>query len=123
MADTTETAGKFKQSPRGAKKVPVALGRNITGKPKILNPGFDCKNEFFKELLAPVEKVAKQYNFDPNYLLAISALESGWLGPHAHELHNAFGVTKAGKNNIKLKRFSDSVEDWGRRFGAKASGA
>jgi hypothetical protein len=31
MADNKEIAGKFKQSPRGAKKVPVALGRNKTG--------------------------------------------------------------------------------------------
>ena len=31
MADRVEIAGKNKQAPRGAKKVPVALGRNKTG--------------------------------------------------------------------------------------------
>ncbi|NVN91514.1 MAG: glucosaminidase domain-containing protein [Desulfuromonadales bacterium] len=118
-----EIAGKPKTS-TDKKMTQVALGRNKKpNRPQTLNSGFDCKKEFFKELLGPVEKVAKQYNFDPNYLLAISALESGWLGAHAHELNNAFGLTKGGGNNLEFKNFSESVEFWGKTFGSKASGA
>ncbi len=84
---------------------------------------FDCKKEFFNQLLEPVTKVANQYNFDPNYLLAISAHESGWLGPHAYELNNAFGMTKAGGKNLEFNSFSESVDYWGKTFGSKVSGA
>ncbi len=84
---------------------------------------FDCKKDFFNKLLDSVQKIATQNNFDPNYLLAISAHESGWLGPHAYELNNAFGLTQGGGNNLKFDTFSESVEYWGKTFGPKASGA
>ena len=81
------------------------------------------QRNFFADILASVEEVAKRYNFDPNFLLSISAHESGWLGKHGRELNNAFGLTAGGGRNLKYNSLADSVENWGSNFGEKARGA
>ncbi|NJL26928.1 MAG: hypothetical protein HC897_03105 [Thermoanaerobaculia bacterium] len=79
--------------------------------------------KFFEDLCKGVKELAEKYDFDPNFLLALSALESGWLDKHARSLNNAFGATNAGGPNLKWDNFSDSIEWWGRNFGERVRGA
>ncbi len=47
--------------------------------------------------------MAQTANTNVDFLMALSALESGWNGPHSQELHNLFGVTNAGGSNLTLQ--------------------
>lgn len=81
------------------------------------------QKKFFDDLCGPIKELAEKYGFDPNFLLALSAYESGWLGDHGRELNNAFGLTNAGGPNLEFGNLGESVEYWGRNFGEKARGA
>ncbi|HTG37077.1 MAG TPA: DNRLRE domain-containing protein [Thermoanaerobaculia bacterium] len=83
----------------------------------------DQQNSFFSDLLGPVKKLAEKYNFDPNFLLGLSAHESGWMGQHARDLNNAFGLTRAGGNNLSYDSVQQAVDYWGQHFGEKVRGA
>ncbi len=83
----------------------------------------DRHDAFFKDMVEPATKLATQYNFDPAFLLALSAYESGWLDPHNRGLNNAFGLTRAGRRNLQFSSIEASVNYWGRRFGEKVKDA
>ena len=40
------------------------------------------------------DDIGKRMNTNPDFLMALSALESGWLGAHSRNLHNLFGTTR-----------------------------
>jgi hypothetical protein len=83
----------------------------------------DQQNRFFDDLLEPLTKLAQELGIDPNFLLSLAAHESGWLNAHNRLLHNPFGLTQAGKNNLQFDSFQDAVDYWGRSFGSKVSDA
>jgi RHS repeat-associated protein len=83
----------------------------------------DQQNRFLDDLLDPLTKLAQQLGIDPNFLFALSAHESGWLDAHNRLLHNPFGLTQGGKNNLQFDSFQDAVDYWGQRFGSKVSDA
>ncbi|GAK50176.1 YD repeat protein [Candidatus Moduliflexus flocculans] len=81
------------------------------------------QRNFFDDMITPAETVAKEYNFDPNFLLGLSAHESGWLGQHGRDLNNAFGLTQAGGKNLTFEHISTSVDYWGEHYGGKVRDA
>ncbi len=104
------------------------FGYTINDPINLLDPsGFmECtaqQNAFFSDLLGPIKKVAEQYNFDPNFLLGLAAHESGWMGPHARDLNNPFGLTHGGHNNLSYGSIEQAVNYWAQQFGEKVKGA
>jgi RHS repeat-associated protein len=83
----------------------------------------DQQNRFFDDLLDPLASLAQQLGIDPNLLLALAAHESGWLNAHNRLLHNPFGLTQGGKNNLQFDSFQEAIDYWGQTFGSKVSGA
>jgi RHS repeat-associated protein len=63
---------------------------------------------FFQALSPTINQMASDMNLPPNYLFALSALESGWYGSHAQSLNNPFGLTKAGGNDLKFSSISQA---------------
>lgn len=53
-------------------------------------------------------KIASDLNIPQDYILGLVAYESGWLGDHAQQLHNDFGLTNAGGNNLSFSSYADS---------------
>ena len=87
---------------------------------------FNCtaqQRQFFALMKDPAAQVAEEYNFDPNFLLGLSAYESGWLGEHAMELNNPFGLTNAGGADLSYDSIADAISSWGSTYGPKAQGA
>src|SRR5262249_46487192 len=83
----------------------------------------DQQNRFFDDLLDPLTNLAQQLGIDPNLLLALAAHESGWLNADNRLLHNPFGLTQGGKNNLQFDSFQEATDYWGQTFGSKVSEA
>ena len=68
------------------------------------NPGPECmpKMQPFFDNMGIYQGMADSLETNVDFLLALSSMESGWLDPHNQSLHNLFGVTKAGGNNLFL---------------------
>jgi hypothetical protein len=60
---------------------------------------------------------------DANFLMALSSLESGWLDSHNRGLHNLFGVTNAGGNNLSFASYNKSADFWIAHFGSYVQGS
>ena len=63
------------------------------------------------------ESMAEQLNTKPEFLMALSSYESGWLNDHNHRLNNLFGVTNAGGKNQSYASPQASADYWIRNFG------
>jgi RHS repeat-associated protein len=72
--------------------------------------------------LSIYEGMAKTLNTDANFLMALSALESGWNGQHSQDLHNLFGITNAGGPDLSFNSYQDSANYWVAQFGDRVSG-
>ncbi len=84
------------------------------------NPG---KQDFFDTMIPLVRPMATRLTVDEDFLLAIVAFEDSW-GQDAHnkKLHNIFGLTKAGGNNLAFSSYQACVDYWERNYGAKVKG-
>ncbi len=69
------------------------------------------------------EQLAEELDTDVDFLLAHAALESGWLDTHNTELHNLFGVTRAGGKNLEYPSFEAAIQHWVKLFGDRVRGA
>jgi len=70
---------------------------------------------FFKQ--APIfNDLAKQLNTKALFLMAQSSWETGWLGPHAQDLHMMFGMTNAGKNDLSYSSFQASANAYSKAY-------
>lgn len=67
---------------------------------------------FFDEQYARLAKLAKELNIDPDYLMALSSYESGWLNNHNRALNNLFGLTEAGGPNLQFKSLDSCIDFW-----------
>jgi hypothetical protein len=56
-------------------------------------------NGFFANL-AIYQSMATTLKTNPDFLMALSTMESGWLDPHNQGLRNLFGDTQGGGNNL-----------------------
>jgi hypothetical protein len=61
--------------------------------------------------------LATEWNSDTNDILALSAYESGWLGQHSQDLHNPFGLTQAGGNDLTFSSYQAAADFWSKNFG------
>ncbi len=72
----------------------------------------DYIKNFFQTLMPVFKHMADQTGADPRYFAALSSYESGWLGKHAQGLHNPFGLTNAGNNDLNFSSYSDAESYW-----------
>ena len=70
------------------------------------------KKAFFDALGGIFKAMGKAADTDPDFIAALSAYESGWLGQHAQGLHNPFGLTKAGGKNLSLRSYGAAASYW-----------
>ncbi len=90
-------------------------------RPSQPNPCADRYRRFFGNI-GLYRNMAIQLRTEVVFLVALSAYESGWLDNHNFGLHNLFGVTNAGRNNLRYRSFQAAADDWIRRFGQYVSG-
>lgn len=69
------------------------------------------KTRFFKNIDI-YKKMAKDLTTDADFLMALSSHESGWLDKHNEGLHNLFGLTKAGGNNLNFASYQACADYW-----------
>jgi hypothetical protein len=69
--------------------------------------------------------IAKKANTDVNFIMAISAQESGWNGPHSQELHNLVGTTHAGGKDLSYSGpgYAASANAWATSYSSWVNGA
>ena len=63
------------------------------------------------------QDMAKELKTDENFILGLSAYESGWLNQHNRDLHNPFGITNAGGNNLNFPSFQAAADFWTKQWG------
>jgi hypothetical protein len=81
------------------------------------------RKDFFDSILPLVRPLAIRLDTDENYLLALVAFEDSWgQDVHNKKLHNIFGITKAGGNNLAFTSYEACVAFWERNYGPKVKG-
>ncbi len=81
------------------------------------------KKDFFDSIVPLVRPLAIRLNVDENLLLTLVAFEDAWgQDPHNKVLHNIFGLTKAGGNNLKFASYQDCAAFFERTYGNKLKG-
>jgi len=74
---------------------------------------------FFANLPA-FQGMAKALGTDADFIMAVSSWESGWLGTHAQEIQNLFGLTENGGPDLSYVGrggYQASADYWVRRIG------
>jgi hypothetical protein len=84
-------------------------------------PCTTAKKGFF-ENFEIYKGMASALQIDVNFIMALSVHESHWKGAHAQELHNLFGLTEAGHDNIEFKSYQESADFWVEHFGDTVRG-
>jgi len=67
-------------------------------------------------------QLATQWQTSPNDILALSAYESGWLGPPAQSLFNPYGLTQAGGNDLSFTSYQAATNFWSSNDGSYIKG-
>ncbi len=100
---------------------PKPSGSNAQKKP----PAPVClqkMNGFFANL--PIyQSMAATLKKNADFLMALSSMESGWLDPHNQGLHNLFGVTQGGGNNLSFATYQSAADFWVKAFGPYVQGS
>ncbi len=78
---------------------------------------------FFTRMVPLVRPVAKRLATDENYILTLSAHEHGWADEHNDKLHNLFGTTHAGGNNLSYSSDYESMQSWATHYGGGVTGS
>ena len=73
--------------------------------------------EFFTRLVPLVRPMAKRLGIDEDYLLALSVHEHGWADSHNDKLHNLFGTTHGGGNNLSYASYEEAAQSWEAHYG------
>ena len=96
----------------------------MAGKERIHIPHcHDRRRAFFDEITPLISPLPKRLDVDEDFLLALVAFEDAWgQDVHNKKLHNLFGVTQAGGNNIAFSTYEDCVAFWERTYGPKVRG-
>jgi RHS repeat-associated protein len=82
----------------------------------------DNIKNFFVTMAPIAQTLAEKWKTDLNFILALSAYESGWLGQHAQDLHNPFGLTKGGGRDLSFPTYEAAAAYWSRNFGSYIAG-
>lgn len=78
---------------------------------------------FFDTVYAPLSRAAKQLGLPEDYLLGLSAHESGHLDDHNFEINNPLGLTHAGGRNASYPSIDRAVDYWMGEYGGQVRGA
>jgi flagellum-specific peptidoglycan hydrolase FlgJ len=73
--------------------------------------------------LSIYQDMARRLDTDPDFIMALSAHESGWLGSHAKEIHNLFGVTQGGGPNLRYESYQAAADYWVAHYAQYVQGA
>ena len=60
-------------------------------------------------------------NSSPDFIMSVSSVETGWLGSHAQEIQNLFGLTNKGGNDLIFKGrggYQASADYWTKHVGS-----
>ena len=68
------------------------------------NDSGNNRARFFQQLPG-LKAVAQQLNVPTDFVVGLSSYESGWLDDHNLALHNLWGLTNAGGNNLSFPSF------------------
>src|SRR5665213_977156 len=80
------------------------------------------KDPFF-DTLYPLVHLAQKLGIDETWPLGLAAYESGWLGPHARDINDPFGVTHGGGPDVRYDSLEAAIDAWKRRYGHMVQGA
>ncbi|MGH8335774.1 MAG: RHS repeat-associated core domain-containing protein, partial [Gammaproteobacteria bacterium] len=69
------------------------------------NSSVQDRGNFFSHM-SELTNVAQALNVPVDYIVGLSSYESGWLDAHNVGLHNLWGLTQAGGNNINFSSFA-----------------
>jgi hypothetical protein len=72
----------------------------------------DYTRNFFNTFKPVFEDMASQTGADPAFFAALSSYESGWLGQHAQDFNNPFGLTNAGGKDLSFSSYSQAEQYW-----------
>jgi hypothetical protein len=101
---------------------PVHPG-NPTGTPGGLGGKFAPKYNspqqvaYFNHVYQLIHDMAQRLNVNENWILGLSAYESGYLNDHNTGLCNPFGLTAGGGNNLSFRSYEEAVAYWERNYG------
>ncbi len=89
-------------------------GGGAAGVPGSQNPGCPAYISNFFQKMVPVFNGMSQEtkNTNPAFFAALSSYESGWLGSHAQDLRNPFGLTNAGGLDLKFGSYTAAANFW-----------
>jgi RHS repeat-associated protein len=125
VSDGKNPTGTTSGDPNGGDKAPNGDpkkgARKSDGQPND-KPLAETKIKFFKAHYAEIAALAKKLNVSVDYLLALSAHESGWCGEHCQELHNLFGQTAHGGKNLNFGSYDQSLDLFGKDWGERLKG-
>lgn len=79
-------------------------------------------SNFFKTLMPIFKDMADKTGTDSRYFAALSSYESGWMGSHAQGLHNPFGLTNAGGNDLSFTSYWQAANFWLNQAGRDKTG-
>ena len=73
--------------------------------------------------VALYRSVATKAKTSVDFVMAISAEESGWNAQHSQDFHNLFGITHAGGDNVRFETYDQSATYWKDHYASWVSGA
>jgi RHS repeat-associated protein len=77
---------------------------------------------FLVTMIPYANQLASTWSTNANDILALSALESGWLGQHAQALKNPYGLTNAGGNDLTFSTYRAATNFWSSNDGGYIQG-
>jgi hypothetical protein len=107
----------FAPNPNCYQYAPIITVQNSKGPncpPNIAN--------FLSTMIPLANQLATTWKTGANDILALSAYESGWLGPHAQALHSPYGLTKAGGNDLSFSSYQSATDFWSSNDGSYIQG-
>jgi len=78
-------------------------------------------DKFFDDYSAMAEKLAKELDIDPKYILSLMSLEGGWGDKGSREKNNPFGFVKS-EEKMRFEKLEDAFEHFKQTRGPSVQG-
>ena len=106
-----------------AQKKNVKNNKNKPKEKKQENTPCSSKFSDFFANLDLYKDVANKLGTKTEFIVTHSSWESGWLGQHAKDLHNLFGLTQGGGRNLTFDTYQKGADMYVKILGDKVKGA
>jgi hypothetical protein len=98
------------------------------GTPNSLGGKYRNKNtpqivRYFESVYPFIHEMAQRLHVNENWILALSAHESGYLEAHNYGLNNPFGLTHGGGSNVGYSSIEAAMKYWEDKYGDDVRGA